>query len=120
MEERPMKFHIKVISAAALSAMVSTPMIVVAQVPVMPHPAKAPPTAPLAKPAIIATSLRPSALVPLPPKPIISTAVAPWRPVPGTHRSIIFVGGKPQSGSQAELNPQPIPPGRGGPGDPQR
>jgi hypothetical protein len=46
--------------------------------------------------------------------------VAPWQPVPAAHRSIIFVGGKPQTGSDVELNPQPIPPGHGGPVDPQR
>ena len=116
-----MKIHINVAAAAALCAMVSMPMIVMAQVPIAPHPKKAAPTAPLTKPAVAEIALRPSGIAPLlPPKPPVVTAVAPWRPVPAAHRSIIFVGGKPQTGSDVELNPQPIPPGRGGPGDPQR
>ncbi|MEP6549132.1 MAG: hypothetical protein ABJD53_16865 [Gammaproteobacteria bacterium] len=48
---------------------------------------------------------------PLPAKPPVATAVAPQQPI---------VGGKPRPGSHSELNPQPIPPGHGGPGDPQR
>ena len=107
-----MKFHIKVVSAAALCAMVSMQLIVMAQVPIVPHPKKAAPTAPLTKPAVAEIALRPSGIAPLlPPKPPVVTAVAPWQPVPAAHRSIIFVGGKPQTGSDVELNPQPIPPG---------
>jgi hypothetical protein len=46
--------------------------------------------------------------------------VAPWQPVPAAHRSIIFAGGKPQTGGDVKLNPQPIPPGHGALVDPQR
>ena len=51
-----MKFHIKV-AATALCAMVSIPMIVMAQVPIAPHPKKAPPPAPLTKPVVAETVL---------------------------------------------------------------
>jgi hypothetical protein len=106
-----MKIHINVAAAAALCAMVSMPMIVMAQVPIAPHPKKAAATAPLTNPAVAEFALRPSGVAPLPPKPPVVTAVAPWHPVQDSHRSIIFVGGKPQTGSDVELNPQPIPPG---------
>ncbi len=84
-------------SAVALCAMVSLAADVAAQVPVNAHPAKAPPS-----------------------KPLVVTAVAPKGPIPGGKQSIIFVGGKAQSGGDAALNPQPIPPGHGGPGAPIR
>jgi hypothetical protein len=99
---------------------VSMPIIAVAQSAVPHRPAKAAPNAPLAKPAFVATVVKQSAVAPLPTKPTVVTAVAPKHPISGTHRSIIFVGGKPRSGNNVELNPQPIPPGRGGPGDPIR
>ncbi len=113
-----MKIHLNVVSAAALCAIVSMPMIAGAQETVMHHPAKAPPIAPMPKPAIVAAPLKPSAVAPLQAKPIVATAVVSKPPVPDTHRSIIFVGGKPQTGSKVELNPQPIPPGHGSPGNP--
>lgn len=116
-----MKLHSKAVSAAALCAIFAMPMIVVAQVPIAPHPKKAAPPAPLTNPAIVGTVVRPIGGTPLvPPKPPVATAVVPWHPLPDSHRSIIFVGGKPQGGSQVELNPQPIPPGHVGLVDPSR
>jgi hypothetical protein len=116
-----MRLHSNAVSAAALCAIFAMPMIVVAQVPIAPHPKKAAPPAPLTKPAIVGTVLRPIGGTPLvPPKPPVVNAVVPWHPLPDNHRSIIFVGGKPQGGSQVELNPQPIPPGHVGLVDPSR
>jgi hypothetical protein len=115
-----MKCQIKMLSAAALCALIIAPVIAVAQPPAKPQrPAKATPPA-LIKPEVVATPLRTSNLLAVPPtKPKVVTALAPWHPVTGTPRSIIFVGGKPQGGSNVELNPQPIPPGHVAPGDPQ-
>jgi hypothetical protein len=113
-----MKINSNSLSAAALCALVTMPTIVAAQ-PAVPHrPAKAPPPAPLSKPAVVAT-VNHSVVSPLSAKkPVVVTTVAPKHPIVKGQRSIIFVGGKP-NGTNAELNPQPIPPGHGGPGDPQ-
>jgi hypothetical protein len=111
-EAHTMKLHSKAASAATLCAIFAMPLVAVAQVPIAPHQKKAAPPAPLTKPAIVGTDVRRIGGTPLlPPKPPIATAVVPWHPLPDNHRSIIFVGGKPQGGSQVELNPQPIPPG---------
>ncbi len=115
-----MKLHSKAASATAVCAIFAMPMIAVAQEPIHPHPPKAAPTAPLTKPVVTATAVRSSAITPLlPAKPPVTTAVVPGH-LQDSHRGIIFVGGKPQNGSQVELNPQPIPPGHGGPVDPSR
>jgi hypothetical protein len=109
----------KAVFAAALCAIVSLATSVMAQDRAPPHPAK---TAPTAQP----TELTATVTVPNPytvparrlMKPPVVTAVAPKGPVPAGQHSIIFVGGKKKSGGDAALNPQPIPPGHSGPGDP--
>jgi len=85
-------------------------------------PPKAPPRAPLTKPLFAETSVKSPATSTTvkPPKPPVATAVAPKFPAaPVGQKGIIFVGGKPGDG-KAALNPQPIPPGKAGPGDPIR
>ena len=112
-----MNNHAKAASAA-LCAIVTLTTSVMAQDRVPPHPARAAPTAPLSK--LTATEVVPNqyAMTRRPVKPPVVTAVASKRPVPAGHRSIIFVGGKKRSSGDAALNPQPIPPGHGAPGDP--
>jgi hypothetical protein len=110
-------------AAIALCAMVSLSSGVSAQVPVKPHQAKAAPAVPLTKPFVAESFARPPIASVMPKKPpLVVTAVAPHSPLsgPGPKRSIIFVGGKPQGGGDAALNPQPIPPGHVGPADPIR
>lgn len=115
-----MNSYVNAASAAALCTALSIPAAVMAQPPVKPHPAKAPPTAPLATLRATAIVPNPNIMATLPKKPPVVTAVAPKPLVHGTERHIIFVGGKPRSDSDAALNPQPIPPGHVGPGDPVR
>ena len=100
------------ISIAALCAIASLSNTLLAQVPERNHPAKAAPTAPLAK-AKVNVTLPVSNVQPvLPKKPPVVTAIAPKPLVAGgSQRKIIFVGGKPKSGDSS-LNTQPIPPGR--------
>jgi hypothetical protein len=114
-----MNSHAKAVSVAALWTIVSLTTSVMAQNQVPRHSPKAAPTVPLTKPTATATVPN-SYAVPLrrPVKPPVVTAVAPKGPVPAGQHSIIFVGGKKKSGGDAALNPQPIPPGHSGPGDP--
>ena len=116
-----MNIRAQVSSAVTLCAMASLCAGVGAQVPVNKHPAKAPPPAPLTQP-LTAESFAKQPTVSVVPKkkPPVVTAVAPHGPLTGPGRSIIFVGGKPQGGGDAALNPQPIPPGHVNPGDPIR
>jgi hypothetical protein len=108
-----MSIHAKMISLAAVCALASLSTSVIAQIPVKPHPQKAPPTAPPARDVTYAT-LPVSTVTPvLKKKPPVFTAVTPKPLVPGgTPHRIIFVGGKNQSSGDSALNPQPIPPGR--------
>lgn len=103
------------IVAATLTAMIQ-PLLAMGQTPAKHVPAKAPP----APHTLTATSVVPNNNLAkaVPPKPRVVTAVAPKPLVGPTQKGIIFVGGKPAPGSKSALNPQPIPPGRGGPGDP--
>lgn len=99
------------ISIAALCAIASLSSAALAQVPERNHPAKAAPTAPLAKAKVNVTLPVSNVQPALPKKPPVVTAVAPKPLVAGgSQRKIIFVGGKPNSGV-ASLNTQPIPPG---------
>jgi hypothetical protein len=121
--DQEMNIRVHETAAIALCAMVSLSSGVSAQVPVKPHPAKAAPAAPLTKPLVAESFARLPVASVVPKKPpLVVTAVAPQSPLagPGPKRSIIFVGGKPQGGGDAALNPQPIPPGHVGPGDPIR
>jgi hypothetical protein len=104
------------IGAATLAAMM-LPFLVLAQTPAKHVPAKATPPAPH---TLTATAVVPnnSLVRKSPTKPTVVTAVAPKPLVGPTQKGIIFVGGKPSPGSKSALNPQPIPPGRGNPGDP--
>jgi hypothetical protein len=113
-----MNIYAKAIYASALCAALALPSMLLAQSSAKARPAKAPPTAPLTKTVATETIRNPHIVSALPKKPPVITAVAPKPLLPGTQRRIIFVGGKPQSGGNAALNPQPIPPGHGGPGDP--
>jgi hypothetical protein len=107
-------------AAVSVCAMVGLCAAASAQIPQPKHPAKAAPSAPLTKPLVAETVVKlPTAAV-APTKPPVVTAVAPRTPLTAPGRSIIFVGGKPQSGGDAALNPQPIPPGHVNPGDPIR
>jgi hypothetical protein len=115
-----MNMYAKAVSAAALCAALAVPTMAMAQSSAKARPAKAPPTAPLTKTVATETIANPHMVAALPKKPPVVTAVAPKPLLSGTQRRIIFVGGKPQSGGHAALNPQPIPPGHGGPGDPIR
>lgn len=111
--------NIRFAAAAAVTfcAMISLCAGASAQVPQPKHPAKAaPPTRPLVAQTVVKL---PTAAV-TPTKPPVVTAVAPRTPLTGPERGIIFVGGKPQGGGDAALNPQPIPPGHVNPGDPIR
>jgi hypothetical protein len=106
--------------AASLLGMVWLPAASFADVPIKHVPAKAPPPASLDKPVAVRTVIKPpvGTTTTNSPKPPVVTAVAPKFPVsPAGQHGIIFVGGKPGGGKSA-LNPQPIPPGHGGPGDP--
>jgi hypothetical protein len=117
-----MNIRVHAAAAATFCAMVSLGTGASAQIPQPKHPAKAAPSAPLTKPLVAETVVKlPTAAV-VPTKPPVVTAVAPRTPLtgPGPRRSIIFVGGKPQGGGDAALNPQPIPPGHVNPGDPIR
>ena len=116
-----MKNPSRLIAASLLGLICSLPVASFADVPVKHVPAKAPPKAPLTKPLAVSTVVKqPITVTTKPPKPPVVTAVAPKFPVsPAGQHGIIFVGGKPGDGKSA-LNPQPIPPGRGGPGDPVR
>jgi hypothetical protein len=100
------------ISIAALCAIASLSSAAIAQVPERNRPAKAAPTAPLAKSKVNVT-LPVSYVQPaLPKKPPVVTAVTPKPLVTGvSQRKIIFVGGKTKGGDSS-LNTQPIPPGR--------
>jgi hypothetical protein len=108
-----MNGHAKIISLAAVCALASLSANVTAQVPIRPHPQKAPPAAPPAM-AVTHATLPVSSVAPvLKKKPPVFIAVAPKPLVPGgTPHRIIFVGGKIQSTGDSALNPQPIPPGR--------
>jgi hypothetical protein len=100
------------ISFAASCAIASLSSAAIAQVPERNHPAKAAPTAPLAKAKVNVTLPVSNVQPALPKKPPVLTAVTPNPLVTGgTQRKIIFVGGKTKSGDSS-LNPQPIPPGR--------
>jgi hypothetical protein len=99
-----MNFHVKAVSAAALCAIVAISTVVLAQVPVKPHPTKAAPISPLRESIVVTTFTISSPVAVVPKKPVVFTAVAPKGPIP--------------SGNSA-LNPQPIPPGHG-PADPVR
>jgi hypothetical protein len=122
-QERMMKIRTQLIAASMLGLMGALPTLGVADQPVPQRPAKAAPTATLTKPLEMKTVVKPPvapAQTLQPRKPPVATAVAPKLPAaPTGKRSIIFVGGKPGDG-KAALNPQPIPPGHGGPGDPIR
>jgi hypothetical protein len=84
-------------------------------------PPKAPASVPASKLPVAVSLVRQQGIVStVPHKPPVVTAVAPHLPGAPVGSSIIFVGGKPRTGSNAELNPQPIPPGVGGPVDPPR
>jgi hypothetical protein len=108
-----MSIHAKLISIVAVCAIASLSTSVIAQVPVKPHPEKAPPAAPPARDVTYATLPRSTVTPLLKKKPQVFTAVAPKPLVPGgTPRRIIFVGGKTMSSGDSALNPQPIPPGR--------
>jgi hypothetical protein len=111
----------RMIAASLLGLVCAMPEIGLGEEPTPHHPAKAPPTAPRMKPLEMKTVVKvpvATAQTLKPPKPLVATAVVPkTTPVPVGQRSIIFVGGKPADGKGA-LNPQPIPPGHGGPGDP--
>jgi hypothetical protein len=104
------------IAAAILAAMMQ-PLLAMSQTPTKHVPAKATPPA---SHSLTATSIvqNSSLTKAAPTKPRVVTAVAPKPVVGPTQKGIIFVGGKPSPGSKSALNPQPIPPGRGGPGDP--
>ena len=114
-----MKKTSQLIAASLLGLACSLPAASFADVPVKHVPAKAPPKAPLTKPLAVSTVVKlPVATATKPSKPPVVTAIAPKFPVsPAGQHGIIFVGGKPGDGKSA-LNPQPIPPGHGGPGDP--
>ncbi len=118
-----MNIRAHVSSAVTLCAMAALCTGAGAQVPVNKHPAKASPPAPLTQP-LVAESFAKQPIVSVMPKkkPPVVTAVAPHSALagPGPGHSIIFVGGKPQGGGDAALNPQPIPPGHVSPGDPIR
>ena len=117
-----MRIPSQLIAASLLGMVCSLPAASFADVPVKHVPAKAPPPAPFVKPIAEKTVIKPPVgITTKPPKPPVVTAVAPKFPVSpvGQQHGIIFVGGKPGDGKSA-LNPQPIPPGRGGPGDPVR
>jgi len=92
------------IAICVLCTLMASPMTVRAGDQVPQHPAKAAPTAPLKRSSIVDTLIgKPTASV-LAHKPPVVTAVER----------------KPRTGSNSELNPQPIPPGHGGPVDPSR
>ena len=115
-----MKKPSQLIVASLLGLICSLPVASFADVPVKHVPGKAPPPAPLTKPVLATTVVKPpvGTVTTKPPKPPVVTAVAPKFPVsPAGQHGIIFVGGKPSDG-KAALNPQPIPPGHGGPADP--
>jgi hypothetical protein len=115
-----MNIRVHAAAAATFCAMVSLCTGASAQVPRPKHPPKAAPSAPLTTPLVAETVVKlPTAAV-APKKPPVVTAVAPRMPLTAPGRSIIFVGGKPQGGGDAALNPQPIPPGHVNPGDPIR
>jgi hypothetical protein len=99
-----MSFHVKVVSAAALCAIASISTVVLAQVPVKPHPAKAAPISPLRESTVVTTFTNSSPVAVVPKRPVVFTAVVPKGPIPSGHSA---------------LNPQPIPPGHD-PGDPVR
>ena len=117
-----MKKPSNLLAASLLGLACSLPIASFADVPVKHVPAKAPPKAPLTKPVVERSVIKQptTTMTTKPPKPPVVTAVAPKYPVsPAGQHGIIFVGGKPGDGKSA-LNPQPIPPGHGGPGDPVR
>ncbi|HEX3913350.1 MAG TPA: hypothetical protein VHW71_07580 [Steroidobacteraceae bacterium] len=113
-----MNIHRKTISAVTFCTALCVSTTLMAQDRVKPRPAPAAPAAPLVKLKTAVAPVNPN-LATLPKKPPVVTAVAPKTVLPGTQHGIIFVGGKP-SGGDAALNPQPIPPGHAGPGDPVR
>lgn len=117
-----MKILSPLIVASLLGLTCWLPAAGFADVPVKHVPAKAPPPAALEKPMAVRTVVKQpvATLTTKPPKPPVVTAVAPKSPVnTGGQHGIIFVGGKP-SDAKSALNPQPIPPGHGTPGDPVR
>ncbi|HEX3948841.1 MAG TPA: hypothetical protein VHW95_03205 [Steroidobacteraceae bacterium] len=115
-----MKILSQLIAASLLGTVCTVPLVSLADAPAKHVPQKA---APVHATPIVAESLAKQSPIGQnvkPPKPRVVTAVAPKFPISaaGPH-GIIFVGGKPGDGKSA-LNPQPIPPGHGGPGDPVR
>jgi hypothetical protein len=113
-----MNIHARAAAAATFSAMLALCTGANAQVPQPKHPAKAAPAAPLTTPFVAESFAKQPVVSVVPKKPPVVTAVAPRSPLTGPGRSIIFVGGKPQGGGDAALNPQPIPPGHVNPVDP--
>lgn len=101
-----MKKPSNLIAASLLGLACSLPAASFADVPVKHVPAKAPPKAPLTKPVAERSVIKQptTTMTTKPPKPRVVTAVAPKFPSDG----------------KSALNPQPIPPGHGGPGDPVR
>lgn len=118
-----MKKSPQFVAASLLGLLAVLPAASWADAPAKHVPAKAPPHVPLTavdshiQSTGFATAFKPR-------KPPVATAVAPKVPTgPGVQHGIIFVGGKPVAqpvGGKSALNPQPIPPGHGGPGDPVR
>jgi hypothetical protein len=114
-----MKILPQLIAASLLATVCTLPLVSRADPPAKHVPQKATPPA-HATPIVAESLVRQSPIAQnvKPPKPRVVTAVAPKFPVsPENQHGIIFVGGKPTGGKSA-LNPQPIPPGHGGPGDP--
>lgn len=123
-----MKKSQQFVATSLLGLLAALPTASWADAPAKHVPAKAPPRTPLTAVDSHVKS-RGFTTAAKPPKPRVVTAVAPKVPTgPGVQHGIIFVGGAPGGkpvtrqpiGGKSALNPQPIPPGHGGPGDPVR